>query len=103
MKLYTNTHVWATLRRDRLHLESSEQRSMHDEVPACPGLCMMRSILLESRMMIIRIVLYKDRFYVYVINAGDITSRIVLDRRDNSGKERRIHASTSQPLIQHVA
>ncbi len=46
-----------------------------------------------SRMMIIRIVLYKDHFDVYVTNTGDITIRIVLNRRDVSGQDRQIHAS----------
>ncbi len=50
------------------------------------GPCMMRSI-------IIRIVLYKAHFDVYVTNAGDNPIRIVLDRKDVSGLDRRIHAS----------
>jgi hypothetical protein len=33
----------------------------------------------SSRMMTIRIVLYKDRVDVYVTNTGDITIRIVLN------------------------
>ncbi len=45
-------------------------------------------------MKIIGIVLYKDRFDVCVTNARDITIRIVLNRRDVSGQDRRIHAST---------
>jgi hypothetical protein len=44
-------------------------------------------------MIIIRIVLYTDRFDEYVTNAGDITSRIVINRRDVSGQDRQIHAS----------
>ncbi len=40
------------------------------------------------RMMIIRIVLYKDHFDVYVTNVADITIRIVLNRRDVSGQDR---------------
>jgi hypothetical protein len=51
-----------------------------------------------SRMMIIRIVLYKARFAVYITNAGDITIRIVLNRRDVSVQDRRIHASHVQLL-----
>jgi hypothetical protein len=39
-----------------------------------------------SRMMIIRIASYKDNFDVYVTNAGDLTIRIVLNRRDVSGR-----------------
>ncbi len=45
-------------------------------------------------MKIIRIVLYEDRFDVCLTNAGDITIRIVLNRRDVSGQGHRIHAST---------
>jgi hypothetical protein len=41
-------------------------------------------------MMITRIVLYKDRFDVYVTNAGDIMIRIVLNRRDVSGQDLRM-------------
>jgi hypothetical protein len=37
--------------------------------------------------------LYKDHFDVYVTNAADITIRIVLNRRDVFGQDRRIHAS----------
>ncbi len=37
-----------------------------------------------------RIVFYKD-FDVYVTNAMDITIRIVLNRRDVSGQDRRMH------------
>jgi hypothetical protein len=47
----------------------------------------------HSRMIIIRIVLYTDRFDVYGTNAGDITIRTVLNRRDVSGQDRQIHAS----------
>jgi hypothetical protein len=43
-------------------------------------------------MMIIRIALYKDRFDVYVTNAGDIMIRIVLNRREFSGQDRLLHA-----------
>ncbi len=50
------------------------------------GSCMMRSIK-------IRIVLYKAHFGVYVTNAGDISIRIVLNRSDVSGQDRREHAS----------
>ncbi len=46
-----------------------------------------------SKMMIISFLLYKVRFDVYITNAGDITIRIVLNRRDVSGQDRRIHAS----------
>jgi hypothetical protein len=38
-----------------------------------------------SRMVIIRIVLYKNHFDVFVTSAGNITVRIVLNRRDVSG------------------
>ncbi len=41
-------------------------------------------------MMINRIVLYKDRFDVYVTNSGDIMIRIVLNRRDVSGQDLRV-------------
>jgi hypothetical protein len=44
-------------------------------------------------MMTIRIVLYKDRFDVYGTNAGAITIRTVLNRRDVSGQDREIRAS----------
>ncbi len=44
--------------------------------------------------MIIGIVLYKDRFDGYVTNARDIRIRIVLNRRDVSGQDRQIYAST---------
>jgi hypothetical protein len=53
----------------------------------------MRDAVHPSRMVIIRIVLYKDHFDVYVTNAGDITIRSVLNRRDISGEDHRIHAS----------
>jgi hypothetical protein len=46
----------------------------------------------STMMMIIRIVLYKDHFDVYVTNAGDITIRIFLNRRDVSRQDRRIPA-----------
>jgi hypothetical protein len=46
-----------------------------------------------SRTMIIRIVLYKDRFHVST-KAGDITIKIVLNRRDVSGQDCQIHASS---------
>ncbi len=49
-----------------------------------------------SRMVIIRIVLYKDCFDVYVTNAGDIMIRHVLNRKDVSGQVRRIHASSAE-------
>jgi hypothetical protein len=41
-----------------------------------------------SGTMIIGIVLYKNRFDVCVTNAGDNTIRIVLNRRDVSGRDR---------------
>ncbi len=41
----------------------------------------------HSRMIIIRIVLYTDRFDVYGTNAGDIMIRTVLNRRDVSGQD----------------
>ena len=50
----------------------------------------------HSRMIIIRIVLYTDRFDVYGTNAGDIMIRTVLNRRDVSGQDRQIHASKTQ-------
>ncbi len=48
----------------------------------------MNDAVYPSRMMIIRIVLYKDRFDVYVRNARDFTIKIVLNRKDH-----RLHAS----------
>jgi hypothetical protein len=53
----------------------------------------MRDVVHPSRMMIIRTVLYKDRFDLYVRNTGNITARIVLKRPYVSGQDRRIHAS----------
>ncbi len=50
-------------------------------------------------MMIIRIVLYKDRFDVYGTNAGDIMIRTVLNRRDVSGQDHQIHASVRGALV----
>ncbi len=50
--------------------------------------------VLPSGTMKIGIVLYKDHFDVCATNAGDITIRNVLNRRDVSGRERQIHAST---------
>jgi hypothetical protein len=49
-----------------------------------------------SRMMIIRIVLYKVSFEVYVANAGNIIIRIVSNRKEVSGQDRRIHASSAE-------
>jgi hypothetical protein len=46
-----------------------------------------------SRMIIIRIVLYKDRFDVYITNARYTTIRIALNRWDVSGQDRWRHAS----------
>ncbi len=53
----------------------------------------MRDAVHPSRIMIIRIVLYKDRFDVYVTNAGNIAIMIVLKRRDVSGQDLRTDAS----------
>jgi hypothetical protein len=58
----------------------------------------MRDAVHPSRMMIIRIVLYKDRFDVYVTNAGNITIMIVLNRRDVSGQDLRKDASCSHSV-----
>ncbi len=41
-------------------------------------------------MILIKIVLYKDRFDVYFTNSGDIMIRIVLNRRDVSGQDLRV-------------
>ncbi len=69
-------HVFGlTLCRDRLGFESTEPQSMRDAVH-------------PSRMKIIRIVLYKDRFDVNVTTARDFTIKIVLNRKDH-----RLHAS----------
>jgi hypothetical protein len=59
-----------TLCRDRLGLESCMMRSMLDAFH-------------PSRVIITRIVFHKDCFAVYVTNAGDITIRIVLNRRES--------------------
>ncbi len=59
----------------------------------CTALWFMRDAVHPSKMMIISFLLYKARFDVYLTNAGDITIRIVLNRRDVSGQDRRIHAS----------
>jgi hypothetical protein len=53
----------------------------------------MQDAVHHSRMIIIRIVLYTDRFDEYVTNAGDIMIRFVLNRRDVSGQDHHIHAS----------
>jgi hypothetical protein len=55
----------------------------------------------HSRMIIIRIVLYTDRFDVYGTNAGNIMIRTVLNRRDVSGQDRQIHASTWSMLVEY--
>jgi hypothetical protein len=65
----------------------------------------MRSAVHSSRM-IIRIVLYKDHFDVYVTKTGDITIRIVLNSRDVSRQDRGTYAcigllSVGQKQIQH--
>jgi hypothetical protein len=55
---------------------------------------MMRSMcdaVQPFRMMIIRTVLYKDRFDECVTNAGDITIRVVLHSMDVSWQDRRIY------------
>jgi hypothetical protein len=63
------------------------------------SLCVMQSMgdaIHPSRMMIMRIVLYKNRFNVYVTNSGEIMINIVLNRTDVSGQDRRIHASSAE-------
>ncbi len=84
--------------RDRLGLGSTELRSVRDTDHLVPshGSCLMWSMhdaAHPSRMMMIRIVLYKGCFNVYVTNTADITIRIVLYRMDVSGQDCRIHAS----------
>jgi hypothetical protein len=59
----------------------------------------MRDAVHPSKMMIISFLLYKVRFDVYLTNAGDITIRIVLNRRDVSGQDRRIQASLREANI----
>jgi hypothetical protein len=59
----------------------------------CTAAWSMRDAVHPSKIMIIRTVLYTVRFDVYLTNAGDITIRIVFNRRDVSGHDRRIHAS----------
>ncbi len=83
-----------TLSLDMLGLEST--RGGIDSVPqgarwvkigapiaTLHSLCVMQSMgdaVHSSRMMIIRIVLYKDCFDVCITNAGDIMNRIVSNR-----------------------
>ncbi len=52
------------------------------------GTAMCDAVHSSTMMMIIRIVLYKYHFDVYVTNAADITIRIVLNRRNVSGQDR---------------
>jgi hypothetical protein len=65
---------------------------MHDRLGPCADWSM-RDAVHPSRIMIIRIVFYKDRFDVYVTNAGNIAIMIVLNRRDVSGQDLRKDAS----------
>jgi hypothetical protein len=59
----------------------------------------MRDAVQPYRMMIIRTVLYKDRFDECATNAGDITIRVVLNRMDISWQDRRIHDEKSNNII----
>jgi hypothetical protein len=50
-------------------------------------------MIIIIRNVFIRIVLYKHRFDGYVTNTVYIMMRIVLNRREVSGQDQRIHAS----------